>query len=82
MAISPVINKFKETLDQIRQQEINRYAKSFTEEENKKVDLVTRNIIQKILKLPVLELKAACKRGEADQLSEVLKVLFDLEAKH
>jgi glutamyl-tRNA reductase len=82
MAISPVINKFKETLDQIRQQEINRYAKSFTEEEYKKVDLVTRNIIQKILKLPVLELKAACKRGEADQLSEVLKALFDLEAKH
>jgi glutamyl-tRNA reductase len=81
MVISPVINKFKDTLDQIRQQEINRYAKNFTEEEGKKVDLITRNIIQKILKLPVLELKAACKRGEAEQMSEVLKVLFDLEAK-
>ncbi|MDO1450632.1 glutamyl-tRNA reductase [Rhodocytophaga aerolata] len=81
MVISPVINKFKETLDQIRQQEINRYAKSFTAEESKKIDLVTKNIIQKILKMPILELKAACKRGEADQISQILKALFDLEQK-
>jgi glutamyl-tRNA reductase len=81
MTISPVINQFKDTLDQIRQQEVNRFAKNFTEEESKKVDLITKNIIQKILKLPVLELKAACKRGEAEQLSEVLKALFALEAK-
>jgi glutamyl-tRNA reductase len=81
MVISPVINQFKETLDQIRQQEINRYAKSFTAEESKKIDLVTKNIIQKILKMPILELKAACKRGEADQMSEILKALFDLEQK-
>jgi glutamyl-tRNA reductase len=81
MEISPVISKLKETLDQIRQQEINRYARTFTEEESKKIDLVTKNIIQKILKMPVLELKAACKRGEAGQMSEVLKSLFDLEEK-
>lgn len=79
MAISPAINKFKDTLDQIRQQEINRYVKNLSEEESKKVDLITKNIIQKILKLPVLELKAACKRGEAEQMSEVLSALFDLE---
>jgi glutamyl-tRNA reductase len=81
MMISPVIHQFKETLDQIRQQEINRFAKNFTEEESKKVDIITKNIIQKILKLPVLELKAACKRGEAEQMSDLLKALFDLEAK-
>lgn len=81
MAVSPVIQEFKATLDQIRQQEINRYLKKLTEEENQKVQVITKNIIQKILKLPVLQLKAACQRGEADQLSEVLRALFNLEAK-
>ena len=36
-------------------------------------------IVQKIMKLPVIQLKAACKRGDADQLVDVLTELFDLE---
>ena len=36
-------------------------------------------IVQKIMKLPVLNLKAACKRGDADQLVDVINELFDLE---
>jgi glutamyl-tRNA reductase len=35
--------------------------------------------MQKIMKSPVLQLKAACKRGEADTLIDVLTDLFDLE---
>lgn len=35
--------------------------------------------MQKIIKLPVLQLKAACKRGEAETLIDVLNDLFDLE---
>jgi len=35
----------------------------------------------KILKLPVLQLKAACQRGEAEQLSDVLRTLFNLEVR-
>ncbi|MFT7250045.1 MAG: glutamyl-tRNA reductase, partial [Arcticibacterium sp.] len=33
----------------------------------------------KIIKLPVLQLKAACQRGEAETLIDVLNDLFDLE---
>jgi glutamyl-tRNA reductase len=36
-------------------------------------------IVQKIIKMPVLQLKAACKRGEADQLVDVINEIFDLE---
>jgi glutamyl-tRNA reductase len=36
-------------------------------------------MMQKIIKLPVLQLKAACKRGEAETLIDVLNNLFDLE---
>ena len=35
--------------------------------------------MQKIIKYPVLQLKAACKRGEADSLIDILHDLFDLE---
>ncbi|QHT70393.1 glutamyl-tRNA reductase [Rhodocytophaga rosea] len=78
-AISPVIHGLKESLEQIRQGEINRFMKNMTEEENKKVEQITKSIIQKILKSPVVELKAACKRDDAEQLSEALRALFKLE---
>lgn len=79
MEVSPTIQKLKNTLDQIRQEEINRFVKDFSDSEAEKVDLITKNIMQKIIKLPVLQLKAACKRGEADTLIDVLNDLFNLE---
>lgn len=80
MVVSPTINKLKNALEQIRQEELARFMKQLTEEENRKVDMITRNIMQKIIKLPVLQLKAACKRGEAETLIDVLNDLFNLEA--
>ena len=79
MGVSPVINKLKNTLEEIRQTEIARYTKKLTPKEEKLVDAVTKSMMQKIIKLPVLQLKAACQRGEADSLVEVLNDLFDLE---
>jgi glutamyl-tRNA reductase len=79
MEVSPVINKLKNALEQIRQEELSRYMKQLTEEETKKVDMITKNIMQKIIKLPVLQLKAACKRGEAETLIDVLNDLFNLD---
>ena len=79
MEISPIINKLKTAFEQIRQEEINRYTKKLTEEEVEKVDKITKNIMQKVIKLPVLQLKEACKRGEENTLVDVLNELFDLE---
>ncbi|GAB3910393.1 glutamyl-tRNA reductase [Larkinella knui] len=79
MIVSPTINKFKNALEQIRKEEIARHLKNMTAEESEKVDKITRSIMQKIMKAPVLQLKAACKRGEADTLIDVLTDLFDLE---
>lgn len=79
MLVSPTINKFKNALEQIRQEEIARYMKNLNEDESKKVEQITKNIMQKVLKLPVLQLKAACKRGEAETLIDVLNDLFNLE---
>jgi glutamyl-tRNA reductase len=79
MVVSPIINKLKNALEQIRQEELARYVKHLNEDESKKIETITKNIMQKIIKLPVLQLKAACKRGEAETLIDVLNDLFDLE---
>lgn len=79
MMVSPTINKLKNALEQIRRDEIARHLKHLTPDESEKVDRITKGIMQKIIKLPVLQLKAACKRGEAETLIDVLNDLFDLE---
>jgi glutamyl-tRNA reductase len=79
MEVSPTIKKFKDTLEKIRKDEIARHLKDLNEKESDKVDKITKSIMQKIIKLPVLHLKAACKRGDAENLIGVLNELFDLE---
>ncbi|PKQ69307.1 glutamyl-tRNA reductase [Raineya orbicola] len=79
MEISPVIQKIKNALEQIRKEELSKYSKKISEQEAELLDKITGNLMQKILKFPVLQLKAACKRGEADTLIDVLSELFDLE---
>ena len=79
MMVSPTIQKLKNALEQIRQEEISRYLKSCSNQEAQLVDKITKSMMQKIIKLPVLQLKAACKRGEAETLIDVLNDLFNLE---
>ncbi len=79
MEVSPTIKKLKNALEQIRQEELARYLKSLNDKESEVLDKATKSMMQKIIKLPVLQLKAACKRGEAETLIDVLNDLFDLE---
>ncbi|RDC66473.1 glutamyl-tRNA reductase [Adhaeribacter pallidiroseus] len=79
MLVSPTIHKLKNALESIRQEEMARHLKKLSPEESRRVDEITKSMMQKIIKLPVLQLKAACKRGEAETLIDVLNDLFDLE---
>lgn len=79
MIVSPTIQKLKNTLEQIRKEELARFLKNANAEEAQKLEEMSRSLMQKILKYPVLQLKAACKRGDAENLSEVLNDLFNLE---
>lgn len=79
MEVSPTIKKLKDTLEEIRKQEIARYLDKVGEKEAKILEQATKSMIQKVIKLPVLQLKAACKRGEAETLVDVLNDLFNLE---
>ena len=82
MIVSPTIKKLKAALEQIRQEELAKHLKKLSDEEHKAVEMVTKSMMQKIIKLPVLQLKAACKRGEAETLIDLLNDLFNLEAQH
>ncbi len=79
MEVSPTIQKLKKALEQIRQEELSRFSKKLNDHETALVNKITQSMMQKILKLPALQLKAACKRGEADTLIDVLNDLFNLE---
>ncbi len=79
MIVSPTIKKLKNALENIRQEELERYLKEADSMEAKMADKITKSMMQKVMKLPVLQLKAACKRGEAETLIDVLNDLFDLE---
>lgn len=79
MEVSPIIQKLKNALEEIRQKELAKHVKGASKTEMKLLDSATKGIIQKVIRLPVLQLKAACKRGDADTLVESLNDLFNLE---
>ncbi|MEM8565450.1 MAG: glutamyl-tRNA reductase [Bacteroidota bacterium] len=79
MIVSPTIKKLKNALESIRQEELERYVKEADSSEAQLADKITKSMMQKVMKLPVLQLKAACKRGEAETLIDILNDLFDLE---
>ena len=79
MVVSPTIQKLKNTLEKIRQEELARFLKNSKPEEAEKLEEMSRSLMQKILKYPVLQLKAACQRGDAESLTEMLHELFNLE---
>ena len=79
MVVSPTINKLKNALEEIRKEELSRFLKKASDNEAEMLDKATKSMMQKVMKLPVLQLKAACKRGEADTLIDVLNDLFNLE---
>jgi glutamyl-tRNA reductase len=79
MEVSPTIHKLKNALESIRKEEINRHIKSLNKDEIEKLEKITANLVQKIMKQPILHLKAACKRGESEKMVDILNELFNLE---
>ena len=79
LQVAPTIQRLKSTLELMRQQEVGRFQKKVSPAEALRLEEVTKALTQKFLKLPVLQLKAACQRGEAEQLTTILTELFALE---
>jgi glutamyl-tRNA reductase len=79
MIASPTINKLKQSLEQIRQEEMARFMKNADKKEYAVIDKITKSMMQKILKVPVVQLRAACQRDQAEEMIQIISDLFDLE---
>lgn len=79
LSISPTIHKLKAALEEIRKEQMARFLKKASNEEAQLVDEVTRSMMNKLIRMPVLQLKDACKRGEEDEMIDLLHDLFNLE---
>lgn len=79
MMVSPTINKLKNALEQIRQEEMSRFLKNADDKQIAMIDKITKSMMQKILKVPVVQLRAACQRDDADKMIDIISDLFDLE---
>ncbi|WP_192351301.1 glutamyl-tRNA reductase [Algoriphagus sp. Y33] len=79
MIASPTINKLKQSLEQIRQEEMARFTKNTDKKEYAVIDKITKSMMQKILKVPVVQLRAACQRDQAEEMIQIISDLFDLE---
>lgn len=76
MVVSPVIHQIRDALEQIRREEMARFLKKADEEQAAWAEELTKNLMQRIIKTHAVQLKAACHRGDAGALVEVLQQLF------
>ena len=76
---SPTINKLKNALELIRREEMERHLKNADPKEYAIIDKITKSMMQKVLKVPVVQLRAACQRDQAEQMIDLISDLFDLE---
>ena len=82
--VVPTIVSLQDHLETIRQAEIDRVRTRLgpmTPEQEMAVEALTRGIINKVMHTPVTTLKTAAKEAEATTLVEVVRRLFNLQAK-
>ena len=54
-------------------------SKNLSPDEKDAIENISRGMVQKIVKLPIMQLRIACQRGEAAEKLGALMDLFDLE---
>jgi glutamyl-tRNA reductase len=78
--VGPAIQEFREALEQIRQQEVEKHVHRFRPEDRELLELVTRRILNKILHTPTTVLKQESESGghSTDSVTHVraLRELF------
>jgi glutamyl-tRNA reductase len=77
-AVEPAVRTLTETFETIRSRELERNIHRFPSEQQEDVDRLTRSIMQKLIAIPIVRLKAMAE-SEGDLVSriEVLNSLFD-----
>lgn len=77
--VSPTILQLEKTLEQLRQQEMQRFQKKLSAPEADRLTELTRALMRRYLQLPMGQLSAARQRGDAAPVLAMLTELFALE---
>lgn len=78
---APLIAQLRETAEQIRQTEVQRFSNrltDLTEEQREIVESITRGIVAKLLHSPTVQLKDAAGTPQAERLAAAVRDLFNL----
>ncbi|HXQ29571.1 MAG TPA: glutamyl-tRNA reductase [Gemmatimonadales bacterium] len=84
LVVVPALREFRERLDAVRAQEIERALRRFKHlepEDREQLDQFSRALLNKFLHAPTLALKEAAERGRGYALLGALKELFGLEGR-
>lgn len=71
-----VVTHLQSVFEQAGKEEIERFYKKMTTEQREKIEHITQNIINEIMKLPFHQLSAAELKGESDTQAQLLYRLF------
>jgi glutamyl-tRNA reductase len=85
LQVGPTIQEFREALESIRQEEVEKNIHRFKPEDRELVELVTKRIVNKILHQPITNLKHGAENGqrgsETTMRINVLRDLFGIAEK-
>ena len=78
IGVIPTIQKLQERFESIRRAEIEHNIGKMNNSDPEQIELLTKSIIKKLLKEPILRLKDMAKSSDGQGEAEVLKKLFNL----
>ncbi len=78
IGVLPVIQKLQERFEAIRHDEVANNESKLTGADKEQIDLLTRSIIKKLLKEPILRLKDSAKSTRGFEEADILKKIFNL----
>jgi glutamyl-tRNA reductase len=82
LEVVPTIATLRESIEQIRQGELDRLSNKLsdlTSEQRSQVDMLTNSIVNKILHAPTVRMKEVAGRDECYLYVDALRTLFDLD---
>ncbi len=77
--VAPTMLRLENTLEQLRQQEMRRFQKKLSTAEAGRLDDLSRTLMQRYLRRPMLQVSAASQRGEMAPVLAMLTEMFALE---
>ena len=84
LEVNPTIEQLREHAESIRRTEVEKHLRRFAPEEREELDILTKQIINKILHAPTVNLKTGPESGDKERMRDkvhLVRHLFGLDKK-